>query len=171
MAACATRQKYARQLSLCRPASGRRVLRCVVIEIAVDEREQSQGNEYCTPPCALLPALAAHVVTVQAGIPSSPPRLALTLPPSGTPSRSVAAFPLVRRSLPVTETCHLGGLLGHEPGGARRASQAAHTADPCARWLCRCIAKTWRETVGREGEGAPRPRARRQYQRRTHAGH
>jgi hypothetical protein len=56
-----------------------------------------------------------------------------SLPPGGTPSRSVASLPLVCRSLPLTEPRRRGGLAGREPGGARRASQEAHATGPCAK--------------------------------------
>jgi hypothetical protein len=82
------------------------------------------------PPCRPCSRMSSHR---HLSTRSSPRRLALTRPPDSTPSRSDASFPLVRRSLPMTEPRRLGGLLAHEPGRARRANQAARTADPCAR--------------------------------------
>ena len=63
-------------------------------------------------------------------------RLTRTLAPGGTPSRQTlccapGAAPLVPRSAAAwTEAPRLGAVTGREPGGARRASQEAHTADP-----------------------------------------
>ncbi len=69
---------------------------------------------------------------------ATPSRLALTLPHGGCRSR----LPCRRRSLALnrrsfaptlTGSRHSCALVGHESGGARRASQAVHTADPHAR--------------------------------------
>jgi hypothetical protein len=54
-----------------------------------------------------------------------PVKAPLTAPrPRSAPLRSVAPA--------LTGPCRRCGLVGHEPGGARRASQEAHPADPCS---------------------------------------
>jgi hypothetical protein len=104
-----------------------------------------------TPLCALLPA---RVVTTPLGTRPSPHRLVLTLPHGGCPSRLPSAL-LRRRALPcvprsvataLTGPCCSCSVSGHAPGGAhhvRRASQAAHTADPCARSLVLTMRTRW----------------------------
>jgi hypothetical protein len=105
----------------------------VGVRSVVDECQPIADIACYSPPCALLPTLSAHVVRASAEHTDESTQARPTRPPGGTPSRSVASLPLVRRSLPVTEPRHLDGRAGHEPGGARRASQEAHTADPLTR--------------------------------------
>ena len=95
------------------------------------------GIGYYNPlPCALLPTLLARIVTAPFGTrrvhtgsldPTArrlPVKAPLAAPRPRYVPHSVASA--------LTGPCHSCGLPGHEPGGARRASQAAHTADPYA---------------------------------------
>jgi hypothetical protein len=73
---------------------------------------------------------------------------ALPLLPDGTPSRSIASLPLVRRTLPVTKPRRLGGLLTHGPGRARHMSRPSQAAPNSHRRPVRqCLGGDYAHTV------------------------
>jgi hypothetical protein len=96
-----TTNEFARSLRLRSPADERRfhtrnildradvqaVLRGFIAGNAVDELYQSRDEDFCTPPCSLLPTPLARVVIVLSGTRTRPHRLALTLPHGGCLSK------------------------------------------------------------------------------------